>query len=111
MTNAFKQTFPARLTKRVALSLLVCISATCMLFKIGASQTLPSKPVLNQPYTLREDFHGDSLGQFASYPPAQDVGYEPSLAPTAKFDAPGGRSLMRVLKPNLPGPLRFGFIR
>jgi hypothetical protein len=60
---------------------------------------------------LREDFQGDSLGQFASYPPAQDVGYEPSLAPTTRFDAPGGRSLMRVVKPNLPGPLRFGFIR
>jgi hypothetical protein len=60
---------------------------------------------------MREDFQGDSLGQFASYPPAQDVGYEPSLAPTSQFDASGGRALMRVIKPNVPGPLRFGFIR
>ena len=60
---------------------------------------------------MREDFQGDSLGQFASYPPAQDVGYEPSLAPTSQFDAPGGRSLMRVVKPNVPGALRFGFIK
>ncbi|MGH9767349.1 MAG: heparinase II/III domain-containing protein [Blastocatellia bacterium] len=63
------------------------------------------------PYTLREDFQHDSLGQFASYPPAQDVGYEPSLTPTTDFDAPGGRALMRVWKPNRAGALRFGFIR
>lgn len=63
------------------------------------------------PYTLREDFQHDSLGQFASYPPAQDVGYEPSLTPTTDFGAPGGRALMRVVKPNRAGALRFGFIR
>jgi hypothetical protein len=63
------------------------------------------------PDTLREDFQHDGLGQFASYPPAQDVGYEPSLTPTTDFDAPGGRALMRVVKPNQAGPLRFGFIR
>lgn len=77
----------------------------------GGAQTNVSTPQLTQPYTLREDFQGDSLGQFASYPPAQDVGYEPSLAPTSQFAAPGGRSLMRVVKPNRSGPLRFGFIR
>ena len=70
-----------------------------------------SKPALTQPYTMREDFQGDSLGQFASYPPAQDVGYEPSLAPTSQFNARGGRSLMRVVKPNVSGTLRFGFIK
>src|SRR5262245_4971765 len=64
-----------------------------------------------RPYTLREDFQRDSLGQFASYPPAQDVGYEPSLTPTTDFSAPGGRALMRVVKPNRAGALRFGFIR
>ena len=60
---------------------------------------------------MRNDFQGDSLGQWASYPPVQDVGYEPSLSPTSQFDAPGGRSLMRIVKPNLAGPLRFGFIK
>jgi Heparinase II/III-like protein/Domain of unknown function (DUF4962) len=70
----------------------------------GAASVVPS-------YTLREDFQHDSLGQFASYPPAQDVGYEPSLTPTTDFDAPGGRALMRVVKPNRSGALRFGFIR
>ena len=62
-------------------------------------------------HTLREDFQHDSLGQFASYPPAQDVGYEPSLTPSTDHGAPGGRALMRVWKPNRDGPLRLGFIR
>lgn len=69
-----------------------------------------SRPLL-QSHTLREDFQHDSLGQFASYPPAQDVGYEPSLSPVTDYDAPGGRALMRVVRPNRAGPLRFGFIR
>jgi hypothetical protein len=64
-----------------------------------------------EPYTLREDFQHDSLGQFASYPPAQDVGYEPSLTPVTDHGAPGSRALMRVWKPNRDGPLRLGFIR
>jgi len=62
-------------------------------------------------WTLHDDFQGDGLAQWASYPPAQDVGYEPSLAPTTRFDAPGGRSLMRVVRPGGPGPLRIGFIK
>jgi hypothetical protein len=64
-----------------------------------------------QTAALREDFQHDSLGRFASYPPPQDVGYEPSLAPTTSYDAPGGRALMRAVKPNRAGALRFGFIR
>ncbi|HUE82644.1 MAG TPA: heparinase II/III family protein [Pyrinomonadaceae bacterium] len=66
---------------------------------------------LTETHIMREDFQGDSLGQWASYPPAQDIGYEPTLAPTTQYGAPGGRALMRVVKPNLPGPLRFGFIK
>lgn len=64
-----------------------------------------------QTFTLREAFQHNSLGRFASYPPAQDVGYDPSLAPTTDYDAPGRRALMRVVKPNRAGALRFGFIR
>lgn len=64
-----------------------------------------------QTYTWTEDFQGDSLGQFASYPPVQDVGYDPSLSPTTGFGAPGGRALMRVVKPTRAGEQRFGFIR
>ena len=63
------------------------------------------------PYTMHEDFQGDSLGQFASYPPAQDIGYEPSITPTSDFGAPGGCALMRVVQPTRNGDLRFGFIR
>lgn len=62
-------------------------------------------------YTLLEDFQGDGLGQFASYPPAQDIGYEPSITPTSVFNAPGGRALMRVVQPTRSGDLHFGFIR
>jgi hypothetical protein len=66
---------------------------------------------ITEPYQLREDFQRDSLGQWASYPPAQDIGYEPSLSPTNNYDAPGGRALMRIVKPNRAGAQRFGFIR
>lgn len=58
-----------------------------------------------------EDFQGDGLGQWASYPPAQDIGYEPSITPTSGFDAPGGRSLMRWVHPTRRGDLRIGFIK
>src|SRR5690242_1011049 len=60
-----------------------------------------------EPYTWREDFQGPALGQFASYPPVQDVGYDPSLEPTSSYGARGARSLMRILKPVRSGPERF----
>jgi Heparinase II/III-like protein len=63
------------------------------------------------PFTMRDDFERDSLGQWASYPPAQDVGYEPSLTPTTIDGARGGRSLMRVVRPTAAGRLRIGFIK
>jgi hypothetical protein len=96
---------------KLTVDLIVCLLATCVLVTSTRAQTNARTTKLTQPYTMREDFQGDSLGQFASYPPAQDVGYEPSLTPTSQFDAPGGRALMRVVKPNVPGVLRFGFIR
>jgi len=110
MLNSRKQTShstPMKLT----LGLVVCVLAICVVAKDDRAQTNPSTKVLTQPFTMREDFQGDSLGQWASYPPAQDVGYEPSLGPTTQYDAPGGRSLMRVVKPNIPGAVRFGFIK
>ncbi len=69
-----------------------------------------TNPLLES-FTLREDFQGDGLGQFASYPPAQDIGYEPSITPTSAFEAPGGRALMRVVQPTRSGNLRIGLIR
>lgn len=74
-------------------------------------QAGPPQHVLTQPYTWQESFEGAALGQFASYPPVQDVGYDPSLEPTSDYGAPGGRSLMRILKPVRTGAERFGFIR
>ena len=63
------------------------------------------------PVSVRDDFQNDGLGQWASYPPAQDIGYEPSITPTAEFGAPGGRALMRWVQPTHAGDLRFGFIK
>jgi hypothetical protein len=92
---------------KTALTLLFITAALWPL----ASDAQTDERAATRPPALREDFQHDSLGQFASYPPAQDVGYEPSLTPTTDFDAPGGRALMRVMKPNRAGALRFGFIR
>src|SRR5215470_5976396 len=98
-----------RLQKKQLLAPLLLIAALTQL-PIRVSSQSGAAPRVT-PYTLRENFQHDRLGQFASYPPAQDVGYEPSLTPTTDFDAPGGRALMRVVKPNRTGALRFGFIR
>lgn len=111
MANSSKQTSQSALSKRLPFALVACILATCVLVKSDSAQTNVTTPNLTQPYTMREEFQGDSLGQWASYPPVQDVGYEPSLAPTSQYDALGGRSLMRVVKPNVLGALRFGFIK
>jgi hypothetical protein len=111
MVNSSKQTAQSTITKRLSLSLLLCALANCLLASSGRAQPNIPNSKLTQPYTMQEDFRGDSLGQWASYPPAQDVGYEPTLTPTSQFYARGGRSLMRVVKPNVPGTLRFGFIR
>lgn len=94
--------------KLLSASFIVLI---CVFVQANRAQSNGSLKSLTQPYSLREDFQGEGLGQWASYPPAQDIGYEPSLAPTSDFGAPGGRSLMRVVKPNRNGFQRFGLIR
>ena len=92
-------------SKRFAV--FIFASATfCALLPLASAQG----PVI-LPITLREDFQGDGLGQWASYPPAQDIGYEPSLSPTSEFGAPGGRALMRWVQPTRAGALKFGFIK
>lgn len=90
--------------KSTLCALLLCLLAA----SVGGDS---ANKELIVPYELREDFQGEDLGQWASYPPAQDIGYEPSLSPTADFDAPGGRALMRVIKPNRVSKQRFGFIK
>jgi hypothetical protein len=67
--------------------------------------------ILEREAIVVENFQGDSLGQFTSYPPVQDAGYDPSLSPTTELGAPGGRALMRILKPVRRGPERVGFLR
>src|SRR5687767_10855231 len=103
MAKLSHRTSQTTVMKRLAAISLLCSLATCVLIQSGSAQTNAKGAKLVQSYLMREDFQGDSLGQWASYPPAQDVGYEPSLAPTSKFDALGGRSLMRVVKPNISG--------
>src|SRR5687768_2692783 len=78
---------------------------------LGICQSESFAQSMSEPFTLRENFQHDSLGQMASYPPPQDYGYEPSITPTSDHNPPGGRALMRVIKPNRDGQLRFGFIR
>src|SRR5919199_558898 len=92
---------PPRLLVVLALSLVAAVEAR--------AQTANTH--LSQPFTMRDDFQGDGLGQWASYPPVQDIGYDPSLSPTKEWDAPGGRALMRVARPTRAGGLRFGFIK
>lgn len=82
-----------------------------MLFLLAIHSIVAAQNRVLVDYTSHEDFQGDSLGQWASYPPAQDIGYEPSITPTRDFNAPGGRALMRLLQPSLAGDLRIGFIR
>lgn len=86
----------------------LCILSACVF--ISPAQTQMSGKFL-EAHTMRENFQGDGLGQFAGYPPAQDIGYEPSITPTSGFDAPGGRALMRIVQPTRAGDLSFGFIR
>jgi Heparinase II/III-like protein len=90
---------------------LIAGALICVFVEGNRAQSNGSLITLTQPYSFREDFQHEGLGQWASYPPAQDIGYEPSLSPTSDFSAPGGRSLMRVIKPNRAGFQRFGFIR
>lgn len=92
-------------------ALLVMVVLVGVPFSRAQDGHNPNKRKLLEPFQMREDFQGDSLGQWASYPPAQDVGYEPSLSPTSDYDAPGHRALMRVVKPNRAGMQRFGFIK
>jgi hypothetical protein len=93
----------------VIVGLMSCVAAATLDY----SQALANDRdrTVTKPYVMREDFQGDNLGQWASYPPAQDIGYEPSLSPTADQGAHGGRALMRIMKPNRAGSLRFGFIK
>ena len=95
--------------RRLPLS-AVLIGALCAWQGAGRAPVSSASGVL-QPAVVHDDFSGAGLGQWASYPPAQDVGYEPSLTPTADYDAPGKRALMRVVTPVTAGPLRIGFIK
>lgn len=82
-----------------------------LIYLLAVHSIVSGQNVVLVDHSSGEDFQGDSLGQWASYPPAQDIGYEPSITPTHGFDAPGGRALMRWIQPTRAGDLRFGLIR
>ena len=94
--------------RRKIVVLIVAAVAVCHTAGYVSAQ---NPTVLTVPAVVLDDFQGDSLGQWASYPPAQDIGYEPSLTPTSDFEAPGGRALMRWVHPTRTDDLRFGFIK
>lgn len=100
-----------RHAKRAVQWLMAALLTSCAFGPGAYSQKQAPRRAPTEPFTMREDFQGGGLGQWASYPPVQDIGYEPSLSPTAEYGAPGGRALMRIVQPTRPGSLRFGFIK
>ena len=93
---------------------VISIFATGMIaiaLLLAMQSAVPAQDALFVEHLSRDDFQDDGLGQWASYPPAQDIGYEPSLTPTRDFGAAGGRALMRWIQPTRAGDLRFGFIK
>lgn len=91
--------------------LLLAALMWCAIGLNGYAQMQVTPAALIEPFTMRDDFQGDGIGQWASYPPVQDIGYDPSLSPTREWDAPTGRALMRIVQPTHVGQLRFGFIK
>ena len=90
------------MTRRITLAVVFAAAVQARMDAAGAPLVV---------HRVTDDFQANSLGQWASYPPAQDAGYDPSLTPTADFGARGDRSLMRIVRAAAAGPLRFGFIK
>ena len=60
------------------------------------------------PYHYGEDFASGQASGWTSYPPVQDVAYDPSLSPLPRA---GGFSMGRMVRPTRDGELEIGFIR
>ena len=67
------------------------------------------KPV-TVPFQYREDFESGELKSWASYPPAQDVAWDPTLTVTSD-PAVGRYALQRIFLPVQPGKASFGIIK
>src|SRR5271169_2613429 len=67
------------------------------------------KPV-TVPFQYREDFESGELKSWASYPPAQDVAWDPTLT-TASDPAVGRYALQRIFLPVQSGKASFGIIK
>ena len=62
-----------------------------------------------QPYHYTEDFASGQASGWTSYPPVQDVAYDPSLSPLPR--AGGGYSMGRIVRPTRDGALEIGLLR
>ncbi|MBI2222226.1 MAG: heparinase II/III family protein [Acidobacteria bacterium] len=75
-----------------------------------ASMLVSGAGLATEPFAYREDFESGELKRWASYPPAQDVAWDPSLLPSP-VPALGRFALMRRIRPVQPGPVSFGAIK
>lgn len=80
--------------------------ATALLPAAWASGVKPA----TEPFQYREDFESGELKSWASYPPAQDVAWDPTLTATS-VPAVGRYALQRTFQPVRPGRASFGVIK
>ena len=76
---------------------------------LGGSLAAATTPMALIPTSVKEDFEANTLAQFASYPPVQDIGYDPSITPITEFGS--SRALMRIFRAPGGGDWPVGFIR
>ena len=77
-----------------------------LLMMVPALALAAQQPVA---YHYAEDFASGQASGWTSYPPVQDVAYDPSLSPLPR--AGGGFSMGRIVRPTRDGALEIGFLR
>ncbi len=81
----------------------------CYLLALAAGRGDSSPgPQQLESYHYSQDFASGEAAGWTSYPPVQDVAYDPSLTPVRHGD---GYALARLLRPTRSGLLEIGFIR
>ncbi len=84
---------------------------------IGASSATLGVDSANQvmestlePFTFEATFESGSVGSWASYPPAQDTAYDPTIwvRPLARDTEAPNRAIYREITPLYPGDYEFG---
>ncbi|MBN1292866.1 MAG: heparinase II/III family protein [Candidatus Latescibacteria bacterium] len=87
----------------------VSLAVVCFVMIAAFSFSSFSEPVL-APYTYYENFEKGSVGPWASYPPAQDTAYDPSIQvkPLHNVKDIKNRALYREITPNYEIDYEFG---